>query len=790
MKRLMLLIFLISVLGYRRVSSTAPAAKPAAPASPEQAFVDQYCAACHNDKARPGGFSFSQVDLLHPEKNAEEGEKIILKLNTGLMPPSGSPRPSSDALKAFVSTLESRIDASADAHPNPGKPLLHRLNRAEYRNSVRDILDLNIDAEALLPADSITQGFDNLSESLTVTPTLMDAYVAAAGKIARLAVGDTSGSPTGDTFRLPTNFSQIRHVEGTPLGTRGGIAVVYNFPADAEYVFKSALVFTRNTLLFGSTIAGEQLEIALNGERVALFDIDPLMKGIDNNLQTPPVPVKAGPQSVSASFVTKGDGPIDDFLYRPERSLGDDFVGQTPGLTGPPHLRELGIVGPYNSTGLGDTPSRRRIFSCHPETRSQEEPCARKILSALALKAFRKPVTPPELQDLMGAYADGYARGGFDSGVRLALQFILASPEFVFRFERTPANAAPGANYPLGDIELASRLSYFLWSSIPDEELLSLASQSKLRNPDVLRQQVHRMLADPRSESLAANFAMQWLHLRNLKNTNPDVYLYPDSDDNLFQSMQRETELFFDSIVRENRTVLDLLTANYTFVDERLAKHYGIPNVMGNRFRRVSWADSNRFGLLGQGSVLTVTSLPNRTSPVARGKWVLEQILGVSPPPPPPVVPRLVENNVIGGETIRLRSVRDRMEEHRGSEPCRSCHKIMDPIGLALENFDAVGAWRLRDSGHPVDAAGELTDGTRVDGPDGLRTALLNHSDAFVTNLTEKLFAYGLGRVVSTSDMPFVRKAVRDAGPNRRFESIVLGIVNSVPFQMTRKETN
>jgi hypothetical protein len=775
------------VTGAVSVQSQSPVTATPAPAiANETALVDRYCLRCHDDTERSGEFSFEHFDLAHPGTDAAHAEKVILKIRTGLMPPAGRPRPDAATLQALASTLADRIDA--EAAPDPGRPLLHRLNRVEYHNAIRDLLDLDVDPETLLPPDNVTQGFDNMSQALTVTPTLMDAYASAAGKIARLAVGDPDVSVSVDTYRLPTNLSQTRYVDGAPLGTRGGMAVRYNFPADGDYVFKASLVFTRNTFLFGATIAGEQLEIAVDGTRVALFDINPLMKSVDNNLETKPVTVQAGPHTISAAFVVKNDGPIDDFLRRPERALGDDFVGQTPGLTGLPHLREFGVVGPYHVTGAGDTPSRRRILVCRPTRRNDEAACARTILSTLARRAFRRPVAPASasFQEIWRAYEDGRARGGFDGGIRLALQLILVHPEFIFRVERTPESVTPGATFQLDDLALASRLSFFLWSSIPDDELLTLAARSKLRDREVLQQQAHRMLADPRARALSTNFAAQWLHLRALKGVNPDVYLYPDSDDNLFQSMKRETELLFDSIVRENRPVVDLLTANYTFVDERLAKHYGIPNVIGPRFRRVTLTDPRRFGLLGQGSILSLTSPPNRTSPVARGKWVLEQILGVSPPSPPPAVPQLPENNVIGGEPIALRTVRDRMEAHRSVEPCRSCHRIMDPIGLSLENFDAIGAWRAQDSGHPVDAAGQLTDGTQVDGPIALREALLARSDAYVTNLTAKLLAYGLGRVITTEDMPFVRRIVRDAGPDHRFESIVWGIATSVPFQRAR----
>jgi len=758
-------------------------AKPAA-----APLLDRYCVGCHTDTTKAGGFSVSQLDVAHPERNAAVAERVILKVRTGMMPPAGQQRPSAEAVHAFIGGLESRLDRIASAKPNPGAPALHRLNRAEYRNAIHELLGLDVDVESLLPADNITHGFDNMSEALTVTPTLMEAYVRAAGKMGRLAVGDPGMQPVVDTYRVATNFSQLRHVEGTPFGTRGGLSVVHNFPADAEYVFRMTLVFTRNTFLFGSTMPGEQLEVSVNGQRVALLNINPLMRTGDNDLRTPPIRIQAGPQRISAAFIKKADGPVDDFIQRPERSLADDFSGQIPGLTNPPHLRDVGVMGPYKATGVSDTVSRKKIFTCKPAGTEQEEPCAREILSRLARQAYRKPVGKESLADLMQVYWDGREHGNFETGVRMAVQYLLASPEFVFRFERTPAGVRAGSDYRIGDLELASRLSFFLWSSLPDEELITVAIQGKLREPAVLARQVNRLLADRRSEALAKNFAVQWLRLRGLADSNPDVYLYPDSDDNLLQSMRRETELLFDSIVRENRSPLDLLTANYTFVDERLAKHYGIPNVQGARFRRVTLTDPNRFGILGQGSVLTVTSASNRTSPVSRGKWVLEQLLGISPPAPPANVPPLAENNVQGGEAIRLRTVRERMEQHRSTEPCASCHKIMDPLGLALENFDAVGAWRTRDSGYPVDASGQLLDGTKVDSPATLRQALLRYSDAYLTNFTGRLLSYALGRGLTPADMPTVRRILRDSGESHPFASLVLNIVRSAPFDMRRAE--
>ena len=749
-----------------------------------QEMAGQYCVRCHGDRLRSGEFAFSSLNLGRPDLNAEQAEKVILKLRTGMMPPAGMPRPNEETLKAFASALETDVDRVAASRPNPGRPLLHRLNRTEYQNSIRDLLGLDIVAASLLPPDDTSSGFDNIAAVLSTSPTLMEAYVRAAGKISRLAVGDPTMKPIVETYRLAQEFSQVRHVEGTPVGTRGGMAVVHNFPADGQYSFKMTLYFTTNTFLFGSTGNDGQLEVAVNGERVALLDVNPLMK-VDEDLRTPPVAIKAGPQTISAAFIKKADGPVDDFVRPYERALADPFTGQIPGLTSLPHLKDLGIIGPFNPTGVSPTPSRAKIFICSPATAAEELPCARRIVSKLARLAYRSPVTDPTFEGLMKAYQYGREEEDFDSGIRMALQLILASPQFVFRFERTPAGVAPGTDYRISDLELASRLSYFLWSSAPDDELITVAEQGGLRDPVALERQVRRMLTDPRAEALAQNFAGQWLFLRNLKSLHPDPILYPDSDENLFNSMRRETELLFQSIVDENRSVLDLLTANYTFVDERLAKHYGIPNIAGSRFRRVPLTDPNRFGLLGQGSILSVTSFSTRTSPVVRGKWVLEQLLGATVPVPPANVPELSENL----ENVELRTVRERMEEHRTNPQCAACHKIMDPIGFSLENFDAVGAWRVNDSGFPVDASGVLADGTQVDSPAALRQAILARSEAFMGSFTRKLLTYALGRGLEPYDMPVVRAINRDAAKSEsRFVPIVLAIAKSTPFQMRRAQ--
>jgi len=748
-------------------------------ASAERPAIQQYCAGCHNSRLKSGGLSISDLKTASPE-----WEKVVLKLRAGMMPPAGAPRPNPAAIDALAASIEKELDQAAAARPNPGRPALHRLNRVEYANSVHDLLTLDIDPASYLPPDDSSHGFDNMAEVLNVSPALLEGYVRAAGKLSRLAVGDPTVSPVVETYHLPSTLSQTRHIEGTPPGTRGGIVIHHNFPADGDYIFRLTLYFTTNTFVFGTHQKGEQLEVALNGERVALLDVNPLMK-VDDDLRTGKIKIKAGPQTITVAFVERAIGPVEDFVQPFEHSLGDLFLGRTQGLTGLPHLRDVGINGPYNVTGVSDTPSRQRIFTCRPQQPSEEIHCATKILSALARHAYRRPVTPAEVEDLLSTYQTGRNQSDFEGGIRMAVQLILANPAFVFRFEQAPPNLARGANYRVGDFELASRLSFFLWSRGPDEELLTLAGRGKLKDPAILEHQVRRMLSDPRSESLAKNFAGQWLYLRNLEDAQPDLFAYPNFNRNLLESMRRETELFFMSILREDRNVLDLLNADYTFVNENLARHYGIPDVQGSNFRRVRITDENRRGLLGQGSILTVTSYANRTSPVVRGKWVLDNLLGAPPPSPPANVPPLKEN-MEGSKPV---AVRARLEEHRSNPVCASCHNIMDPIGFALENFDATGAWRTNDSGFKIDATGQLVDGTKLDGPVSLRNALVKHPDAFIRTFTAKLLAYSLGRGLEPYDMPTVRSIDRDAArTDHRFSSIILGIVNSVPFQMRRVE--
>ncbi len=760
-------------------------------AASQRALVNQYCLGCHNDKLKSGGFSWTKLDLAHLDQNAEQAEKVIRKVRVGLMPPPGMPRPDAATVKAFAGALEASIDQAAALHPNPGRPALHRLNRTEYANAIRDLLNVNIDVASLLPTDDMSHGFDNMADVLTVSPALMDGYIRAAGKISREAVGDPTALALTTTYSIPRVISQTRHIEGTPFGTRGGIAVTHDFPADGEYTFKLGFYYSPTGPLYGLNQGkGQQIEVAVNGERVALLDINPMMRLANDGIKTPPVKVRAGPQKISASFIQKFDGPIEDEFRLVEQSLVDVGSGTVPGVTSLPHLHELSITGPTNIAGVSDTPSRRKIFSCRPVPGEDEIPCAKQILSALARQAYRRPANGNDLEGLLSFYQAERNKGSFETGIRTAIQAIISNPEFVFRFEREPAGVVPGKNYRISDLELASRLSFFLWSSPPDDQLITLASQGKLKDPVVLEKQVRRMLADPRSEALTANFAGQWLRLQNLKIANPDLFVYPNFDKILANSMRRETELLFETIMREDRSVTEMLTANYTFVDERLAKHYGIPNVLGSRFRRVTLTDPNRFGLLGHGSILTLTSTALRTSPVQRGKYVMEVLLGTPPPPPPPNVPALPENaESRTGHVAKPLSVRERMEEHRANPNCAGCHKLMDPIGFSLENFDAVGVWRTNDSGFRIEASGQMFDGAKLDGPASLRQALVGHFDGFLSTFTENLLAYGLGRVLESYDMPVVRSIGREAARNNnRFSSFVLGIVKSTPFQMRRAE--
>ena len=753
----------------------------------QRAMVDEYCVVCHDDALKSGGFSWTEVDLAHPGQNAEQAEQIIRKLRSGMMPPPGAPRPDPATLKELASALETRVDAAAAEQPHVDAPELHRVNRSEYRNSVRDLLGLDLDVTSLLPRDASTGGFDNMADALGVTPALMQGYIRAAETISRIAVGDPEAPAAMVSYNLPKVYNQMRHIEGTPFGTRGGMAVVHNFPADGKYVFKLELYFWYTGQLIGSrlpeSLQGQELEVSVDGERVAVFTIDPNLLEPTGAMVTEPIQIQAGPRRIAVAFVSKFDGAVEDQYWLIEQTLMDVSIAQRPGITALPHLQSVFITGPMNVTGVTETPSRRRIFTCHPTAAGEELACASEIISRLARQAFRRPVVAEDLEELMVQYYVGHEDGGFEGGIRTALQAILANPEFVFRFELVPAGIAPQESFAVSDLELASRLSYFLWSSLPDDRLITLASQGKLKDRAVLEQQVKRMLADPRSETLAMNFAGQWLRLRGIAEVLPEAGLFPNYTKNLGESMRREVELLFDSIVREDRSVLELLSADYTFVDEVLARHYGIPNVLGNRFRRVPLSDPNRFGLLGKAGVLTMTSLANRTSPVARGKYVMEVLIGTAPPNPPAVVPPLAE----AVDNQKVLSVRERMEQHRANPACSACHQLMDPIGLALENFDPTGAWRINDSGYRIDPSAEMYDGTQLEGPVGLRGAILDRSEAFVGTFTENLLAYSLGRVLDYRDMPTVRSIARTATENDgRFSAFVLATVRSPAFRLTR----
>jgi hypothetical protein len=750
-----------------------------------QRALVEYCVKCHNDKLKSGGFSWTDLDIPHPEANAQQAEKVIRKLRAGMMPPSGQPRPTPAAVDSFVKAFETKIDEAAAAHPYSKAPELHRVNRREYHNEIRDLLDVDVDVSALLPPDARTGSFDNMSDALTINPTLMQAYVRAADKIARLAVGDPDTAPVQVKYDVPKVVNQMRHVEGAPFGTRGGTAVVHNFPADGDYTFKLEFWYYYLGELIGGnlpeSLQGQEIEVSVDGARIAAFKLDPLMEEHSGILTTPPIHIKAGPRRLAAAFVTKADGPVEDQYRLVEQTIMDVSVGLHPGMTTLPHLQTLTVVGPLQVTGISETPSRKKIFTCHPAKASEEGACATSIITNLATRAFRRPSTPEDMESLLEMYRAGRAEGSFDAGIRTSAQAIIAKPEFVFRFEQVPTSVRPGESYRITNLELASRLSYFLWSTAPDDQLIEIASQGQLHDPAVLDRQVKRMLADPKSKTLATNFAAQWLRLTGLEEIHPEPTIFPNYTRNLAQSMKRETELLFDSIVHEDRNVLDLMTADYTFVDEILAKHYGIPNVSGNNFRRVQLADANRYGLLGKGAILTLTSLANRTSPVARGKYVMEVLIGSAPPPPPPVVPPLKES--VNNEKVL--SVRERMEEHRKVQPCNGCHKMMDPIGLTLENFDAIGKWRANDGGQPVDTVAEMYDGSKLDGPVSLHKAVLSHSDAFITNFTSNLLAYAVGRILDYHDMPTVRSITHQATKSDdHFSAFVMGIVKSAPFQM------
>ena len=758
------------------------------PADSLTGVVKQYCVVCHNQVMLTGNLSLEDFEVERASELAETAEKMIIKLRAGMMPAPGAPRPSADTLLALVETLETLIDEAASGRPNPGGRTFQRLNRAEYESSIRDLLGMDVSAGDYLPLDTKSANFDNIAEAQMLSPTLLDAYLNAASEISRLAVGDPNASSSERTYTLSGYLSQTERVEGAPFGTRGGASVVHTFPADGEYSFTMTLEHTTTgDGFFGRIARDEQMEVSINGERVALLDVDQWMTFADANgiaMETDPVFVRAGPQRVTAAFLTRTEGPVEDLMSPHDWSLADRHTGISGyGLTLLPHLRDLVVGGPYSTTGVSETPARREIFVCRPTTPDEARPCAEEIISRLASRAYRRPLEDRDLDVLMAFFEEGGEEGGFEGGIKTALQAILASPYFVFRFEEPPGQVEPGDSYRINDVDLASRLSLFLWGSPPDDELRALAERGTLSDADVLERQVRRMLQDPRAEALGPRFAGQWLRLQDLDKVHPDSYWFPDFDQQLANAMRRETEMFFNSLVRDDKSALELYTADYTFVNERLAEHYGIPGVVGRRLRRVSYPDDRRRGLLGHGSILTLTSHANRTSPVLRGKWVMEVLLGTPPPPPPAGVPDLEETP--GSEDGRMFTTRQRMERHRASAVCQSCHRFMDPIGLSLDNFDVTGRWRIRENGMPLDTRGELYDGTPVASPTDLLSALLERPIPLVRTFTENLMAYALGRRVEYYDKPALRAIVKYAeADGYRMSAFILGVVKSDAFQM------
>jgi hypothetical protein len=761
------------------LSSISPLAHASTPSEKPAELVNQYCTECHGADKKSGDLNLEAILNDDLPQHAEIWEKALLRLRTRQMPPPGKKRPDEKGYGELIEALSTPLDRAYSAHPNPGRPdTFRRLNRTEYQNAIRDLIALEIDAAALLPKDEASHGFDNITVG-TLSPTLLDRYITAAEKISRLAIGATARSRNGETYRVKADVTQEEHIEGLPLGTRGGILVTHTFPLDAQYEFQVRLARDRNEEVEGLS-ESHDVELLIDGEPIQSFIVSP-PKGIrnwelvDQNLKAR-APIKAGPHQVGVTFVRKG-ASLSETKRQPYSSHYN--MHRHPRLG--PAVYQVSINGPFETSGAGDSPSRQRIFVRHPKDGQDEEVCVREILSKLMRRAYRRPASKDEVGKAMGFYREGRTDGDFEAGIERALSSILVSPNFLFRVERDPAELSPKSAYPISDIELASRLSFFLWSSIPDDELLDLAEHHELSKPGVLDQQARRMLADARASSLASNFAGQWLYLRNLESITPDLRLFPDFDDNLRQALRQETEMFFESILQENGSAIGLLKANYTFLNERLARHYRIPYVYGNRFRRVTLSpDSHRGGLLRHGSVLMVTSYANRTSPVLRGNWILGNVLGTPTPPPPANVPALKDNTVLA----KL-SVRARLAEHRADAACAGCHNRMDPVGFALENFDAVGRWRELEEDKPVDATGGLPDGSTFTGIDGLETALLAHPDNFAYTLTEKLMTFALGRGVEYFDAPAVRKIVHDAqGSDYRFSDLIVGIVKSTPFIM------
>jgi mono/diheme cytochrome c family protein len=769
-----------------RSHAQAPLQPRAAEAANLRVF-NEFCISCHNQRTTAGGLALDNTDLSDVAEHADVWEKVLRKLRTGQMPPAGARRPDRSVYATTIAWLERQLDAGAR---HPGRSMVRRLTRTEYANAVRDLLALDVDVTSLLPPDDSAFGFDNVADVLGLSPTLLERYLVSAERLSALAVGSAGVGESSQTYQLRQDLSQDQHLDDLPLGTVGGALVHHTFPVDAEYVLHAKL-FRNHTDGTRGLEHPHQLEMSIDGERVfldtvggeadfrALYaDSTPASDAIDARL-TARVRVRAGTRAVGVAFIMKTMAANSRKLQPFLRSSFNTYD-----YTGRPHIKSLTITGPFDPTGPGETASRRRIFECRPRASSPAEACARRIATTLARRAYRRPPSRNDVERLLRFYRDGQRAGDFDAGIRMVVQRLLSSPKFLLRVEDEPANVPAGTAYAVNDVDLASRLSFFLWSSIPDDELLKVAGDKALRRPAVLEAQVRRMLADPRARTFSTNFADQWLQLRNLQNLIPNSDAFPDFDDNLRQAFRRESQLLVDAIVREDRSVLDLLTADFTFVDERLAKHYGIPHVYGSRVRRVPVPADERRGLLGHGSILTLTSHPTRTSPVVRGKWILDNLLGAPPPPAPGNVPPLPDSEA----GAPARTMREQMVEHRANPGCASCHRVMDPIGFSLENFDAVGAWRTREAGTPIDSSGELFDGTRVDGVAELRQALVSKPEVFAEVFIEKLLIYALGRGLDHRDMPTVRAIRREASrADYRLSAVVLGVVRSIPFQMRVK---
>jgi hypothetical protein len=784
-----------AVLGAGLASHTrlqAASIPPRIPPDGLTAIVQGTCAECHNADTKAGDLNLEKFDVADAAQHADVAEKMIGKLRAGMMPPPGFGGPGGDTLSQLASALEDIVDRAAGSRLDPGTRTFQRLNRPEYERSIKDLLALDVDAGQWLPLDTKSANFDNIADVQTPSATALDGYLDAASEISRLAVGDPKAGVSSTTYKIPRLTSQWHHVEGAPIGTRGGISVIQNFPANGEYVFSVQLHTTATGELYGSSAPfDEHIEISVNGERVALLPIDRGMHESDPGgveIKTPRIPVNAGPQRISAAFVRIIEGPLNDILTPVDNSIADPEIGHQYAITSLAQMRMFTVQGPFNPTGVSETPSRKKIFSCRPLSAAEARPCAEQILTRLTTEAYRRPATPDDIKPLMAFYDQSAKDGGFEGGIRMALEALLSSPYFIFRIEEPPHGAKAGQEFAINDVDLASRLAFFLWATPPDDELMSLAKRGKLSKPDVLEAQTKRMLADPRSDALGTRFAAQWFRLQDIDKILPTAANYPDYSTQLTSDMKEETERFFMSLVRENRSVLDLISADYTFVNDRLAEHYGMTGVTGPQFRRVQYPDERRRGVLGQASILTLTSHANRTSPVLRGKWVLEVLLGSAPPPPPPNVPDL--EKTAESKEGRALTTRERMEMHRDNPACRSCHTVIDPIGLALDNFDVTGGWRIRENGSSVDTRGQLYDGTPVSNLVELERALLKRPTPIVRTFTLNLMAYATGRRMEYTDGPAIRKIANAAQANGyRMQDFIVGVVQSDAFRMKRVPT-